>query len=41
MWIAMGQCLERLGKRAEAISTYERVRAVVLAVARLEREVLF
>lgn len=25
MWIAMGNCLEKLGKRAEAISTYERV----------------
>ena len=26
MWIAMGQCLEKLEKRGEAISTYERVR---------------
>ena len=26
MWIAMAQCLEKMDKRAEAISTYERVR---------------
>lgn len=28
MWIALAQCLEKMDKRAEAISTYERVREI-------------